>query len=373
MKMKHAILAACAAAMVLATAGPAMAKELIFGSFLPPRHNVNVLGLAPVLKAIEKETGGSIKWKLLTAGQLFGGRATLTSVGGGLADAGVVIASFTQSKLPNFFTMTDMTMFASDGLVAAAAAADTTFNDCPQCLNDFHKQKTVPLGFYGLTPYKLMCNKKVTNLAEAKGMRMRTSGGNGRWARAMGGTPVHMTAPDMVEAIERGQIDCIIGPTAWIKAYSIPEHIKYVLDFPMGTFVGAAQFVMNRKVWQGLTLAEKKATLKYMPMSSALASIDGYAADAVKAEAESKARGAVYTKGGAEIEGLLKKHLSNEMDVIIAAAKKRRAKNPEAIIAAFKKNADKWTKLIAATDRSSESYRKLLWDHLYSKIDPNKL
>jgi len=373
MKPRHVIFAVCAAAMVLVTAGPTLAKELIFGSFLPPRHNVNVLGLDPILKAIEKETGGSIKWKLLTAGQLFGGRATLTSVGGGLADAGVVIASFTQSKLPNFFTMTDMAMFASDGLVAAAAAADTTFNDCPQCLNDFYKQKTVPLGFYGLTPYKLLCNKKVTSLAEAKGMRIRTSGANGRWARAIGATPVHMTAPDMVEAIERGQIDCAIGPIAWIKAYSIAEHVKYVLDFSMGTFIGAAQFVMNRKAWNGLTLAEKTATLKYMPMSSALASIDGYVADTVKAEAESRARGAVYTKGGADWDSLLKRHLDNEMAVIIAAAKKRRAKNPEAIIAAFRKNADKWTKLIAATDRSTESYRKLLWDHIYSKIDPNKL
>ena len=373
MKLRHSILAACAAGMMMATAGPAMAKELIFGSFLPPRHNVNVLGLDPVLKAIEKETGGSVKWKLLTAGQLFGGRATLTSVGGGMADAGVVIASFTQSKLPNFFTMTDMAMFASDGLVAAAAAADTTFNDCPQCLNDFYKQKTVPLGFYGLTPYTLMCNKKVTNLAEAKGMRMRTSGANGRWARAMGGTPVHMTAPDMVEAIERGQIDCIIGPTAWIKAYSIPEHIKYVLDFPMGNFIGAAQFVMNRNTWKKMTLAEKKATLKYMPMSAALASIDGYVADTIQATAESKKRGAVYTKGGAEMASLLKSHLDKEMGVIIAAAKKRRTKNPEASIAAFRKNAAKWTKLIAATDRSSASYRKLLWDHLYSKLDPNKL
>jgi hypothetical protein len=146
-----------------------------------------------------------------------------------------------------------------------------------------------------------------------------------------------------------------------------------VLDFPMGNFIGAAQFVMNRNTWKKLTLAEKKATLKFMPMSSALASIDGYAADTVKAEAESKARGDVYTKGGAEVAGLLKRHLDNEMGVIIAAAKKRRSKNPEAIISAFKKNAAKWTKLIAATDRSTESYRNLLWDHIYSKIDPNKL
>ena len=144
-------------------------------------------GLAPTFAALAKATGGKLKWKLLTGGQLFGLRASLTGVGGGMADGAIIIPSFVQSKIPHVYTITDMALFAEDPLVAAAASAETIFHDCPECLADFKKQKTVPLGFYGLNTYKLLCNTKVTNLAEVKGKRMRTSGANGRWARAMGG------------------------------------------------------------------------------------------------------------------------------------------------------------------------------------------
>ena len=49
----------------------------MFGSALPPQHNVNTHGLAPTLDALAKKTGGEFKWKLLTGGQLFGLRASL--------------------------------------------------------------------------------------------------------------------------------------------------------------------------------------------------------------------------------------------------------------------------------------------------------
>ena len=64
-------------------------------------------------------------------------------------------------------------------------------------------------------------------------------------------------------------------------------------------------------------------------------------------------------------------------------------KNPEKIVNAMLENIDKWTKLIAdsglsdtiakagldqnALGPASEKYRKLLIEHIYSKIDPLKL
>ena len=246
----YAVLLAAAGAIALAQ--QTAARDLVFGSALPPKHNVNTQGLAPTFEALAKATGGKLKWKLLTGGQLFGLRASLTNVGGGVADGAIIIPSFVQSKIPHVYTITDMSLFAEDPLVAAGASAETIFHDCPECLADFRKQKAVPLGFYGLNTYKLLCNTKVTNLAEVKGKRMRTSGAAGRWARAMGGTPVSMSGSDMIEALQRGQIDCAIGPLAWVKAYSIGEHIKYVLDFPMGNFAAAAHFVMNRGAWDAL-------------------------------------------------------------------------------------------------------------------------
>ncbi len=354
-------------------AGAVGAKELVFGSALPPQHNVNKLGLAPTLAAIEKATGGALKWKLLTGGQLFGLRASLTSVGGGMADAGIIIPSFVQSKLPHVYTMVDMAMFAEDPLAAAAASADTIFNDCPECLADFRKQKTVPLGFYALTTYKLLCNTKVTSLAEVKGKRMRTSGANGRWAKAMGGTPVSMSGSDMIEALQRGQIDCAIGPLGWIKAYSIAEHIDYVLDFPMGNFAAAAHFVMNRAAWDGLAPAQKKAILDAMPNSSAMTSIDGYARDEKIGEDMLRKRGAVFTKGGEEFADLMARHRESEMATIIAGAKKRRVAEPEKIIAAYRANVAKWRDLLAGKTRDAATFRTLLREQIYGKLDPAKL
>ena len=366
------------AALLVAAGGVALtqgaaARDLVFGSALPPQHNVNTHGLKPTLDALAKKTGGKLKWKLLTGGQLFGLRASLTNVGGGVADGAIIVPSFVQSKLPHVYTITDMAMFAEDPLVAAAASAETIFHDCPECLADYRNQKTVPLGFYGLNTYKLMCNTKVTNLAEVKGKRTRTSGANGRWAKAMGGTPVSMTGSDMIEALQRGQIDCAIGPLAWVKAYSIGEYIKYVLDFPMGNFAAAAHFVMNRAAWDALPLEHKKALLDAMPDSSAKTTIDGYANDEKIGIGMVRAAGGVFTKGGKEFTDLLASHRRSEMATIVAGAKKRRVKDPNKVIAAYSANVAKWEKLLAGKTRDTATFRALLKEHVYDRIDPAKL
>ena len=362
-----------AAAGALALSQQTAARELVFGSALPPKHNVNTHGLAPTLDALAKATGGKLKWKLLTGGQLFGLRASLTNVGGGVADGAIIIPSFVQSKIPHVYTITDMSLFAEDPLVAAGASAETIFHDCPECLDDFRKQKTVPLGFYGLNTYKLLCNTKVTNLAEAKGKRMRTSGASGRWARAMGGTPVSMSGSDMIEALQRGQIDCAIGPLAWVKAYSIGEHIKYVLDFPMGNFAGAAHFVMNRAAWDALSLEHKKAMIDAMPNSAAMTTIDGYAKDEKIGIDMVLKSGGVFTKGGKEFSDLRATYLAKELDTVIAGAKKRRVKDPRKVIDAYRANVAKWVKLLAGKTRDTATFRALMKEHVYDRIDPAKL
>ena len=362
-----------AAAGALALAQQTAARELVFGSALPPKHNVNTQGLAPTFEALAKATGGKLKWKLLTGGQLFGLRASLTNVGGGMADGAIIIPSFVQSKIPHVYTITDMSLFADDPLVAAGASAETIFHDCPECLDDFRKQKTVPLGFYGLNTYKLLCNTKVTNLAEVKGKRMRTSGAAGRWARAMGGTPVSMSGSDMIEALQRGQIDCAIGPLAWVKAYSIGEHIKYVLDFPMGNFAAAAHFVMNRGAWDALPLEHKKALLDAMPLSSAMTTMDGYARDEkIGIDMVLKA-GGVFTKGGKEFSDLRASYLKGELDTVIASAKKRRVKDPRKVIDAYRANVAKWEKRLAGKTRDTATFQALMKEHVYDRIDPAKL
>ncbi|MEX2455322.1 MAG: hypothetical protein WD470_11495 [Rhodospirillaceae bacterium] len=94
--MKRRILTvAVAAGLFAGIAHTAAARDLTFGSYLPPKHNVNEYGLAPMFE----ELGKDVPWKLVAGGQLFSGNATLKSVGYGAADGGVVIPAYVQSAL----------------------------------------------------------------------------------------------------------------------------------------------------------------------------------------------------------------------------------------------------------------------------------
>ena len=91
-------LTSVAIGLSLATTAVA-AKEYVYGSWNGPKNVVLVEGVAPYLKAVEKETGGSMQWKLIAGAQLFGGRATLAGIGNRVADAGgPVIPAFTKSE-----------------------------------------------------------------------------------------------------------------------------------------------------------------------------------------------------------------------------------------------------------------------------------
>ena len=58
---------------------------------------------------------------------------------------------------------------------------------------------------------------------------------------------------------------------------------------------------------------------------------------------------------------------------VIAASKKFGVRNPGAIIDAYKRNRAKWAKLTEGIGNDTAKLEKLIWEHIYSKIDPDKL
>ena len=380
--MKRGYLSAVLAVAMcyFATASFAEAKSLLYGSFLPPQSNVHKFGVEPFIAEVKAATNGSVDFSLRSGGQLFGARETLRSVGGGVADAGVVIMSFTQTALKNVFTIVDLALLVEDPLAAQGAALETIFSDCPECISDFRRNKTVLLATYGLTPYVLMCNSDVKDLGDVQGKRIRTSGPNARWAKAMGGSPVGMSVADMIEGIQRGQIDCIIGPMAWITNYKIESHIKSVIDFPMGVFLGASHAVLSRSTWDGFSAAEKEAILRAAPKSTSGVTLLGYYEESRKARASAEKNNVVIRKGSQQFRDLLKKSKAGEIAAVAAAAKKRGVRDPQKIIDTYLGKVEKWNKIIADAkinlddlEAAHTTYSKILWDEVYSKLDPGKM
>jgi TRAP-type C4-dicarboxylate transport system substrate-binding protein len=374
MRIHARYLSAAAAAVALGlSASTAMAKDLVFATFVPPTHGIVVHALNPMIAELNKATNGSVAFTLKPGAQLFGAKESISSTGGGIADATTGIPSYTPSMLPHMNIIAELQMFMSDGRVGGAAAMDTLFNDCPECQNDYKKVGAILLSGYATSGNTLFCNKKVDNLAAAKGTKARTTGATGRWAKAMGATPVRMGIPDMPGALERGQIDCVVGPVAWIKSYGLMDSIKSVLDFPMGAYPAAHLVIMNHDSWKARTTDEKKIMLRHFARGMARAIVGGYLEVDEGARAAVRAKGIPIYQGGQEFADLMQRHLKDEIETISAQAAKRRVKDPKKIIDAYLRNVDKWKGILAKAGPGATAYDQALWDNLYSKLDPEKL
>ncbi len=370
MKLYRTIAAATLVAAAMAYGPDAGARDLVYGSWVPPRHALN-RALIPVFAAIKKDTNGSLNWILKPGAQLFSGRAALVSTGKGLADAsGPIVTAFTRSNLKNVLTINELFAFGKDPMAAIAAATETILLDCPQCLADYKKNNTVFLGGDGTTEQNLMCRGVVKTLADVKNLKLRTTGAAGRVARSMNGIPVSMTAQDMIEAISRGQIDCIVGPMTWMISYPIMDSIKSVVDYPFGINTTAVSFLMNRDTWLSLSPSERKVMLKYAPEVTAR-KIVTFVKEHDLGRQQAIKRGIVVTKGGADFAAMLDTHRKTELIRAAETARKIGAKDPETVTAAFFKNLEKWEEIIAKMPVTIDAYKNALREVIYTRVDIN--
>ena len=145
------------------------AGEFIYGSWNGPKNVVLVEGVVPYLKAIEKETNGSMKWKLIAGAQLFGGRAALSGIGNRVADAGgPVIPAFTRKALRSANVVYDLVNASESPVAMAGAVAETYHLNCPECKADFAKNNTVFIANYAATAFNLLCREPVKSAADVK-------------------------------------------------------------------------------------------------------------------------------------------------------------------------------------------------------------
>jgi TRAP-type C4-dicarboxylate transport system substrate-binding protein len=385
MKFRFAVLAAAATAMVGVSAPALAQKAYTYGQWLPPKHNINLKALQPMID----ELGADVPWKLVTGGQLFSAKASLKSVGNRTAEAGLIVPSYTRTDLKHAYVIADMLMLGKNELVMNAAGLDTLFFDCPECLGDYNEAGTIYLSGYGVGGYSLLCRQEVKSFDDAKGLKLRTTGALGRWARAIGGTPISMTMGDVPEAIKRGQIDCVVGPIAWLKSYPIEDSVKSIYNYSLGSYSTVGLVVMNRNAWDAYTDAQKRKMWSVQPAAIARGMIDGYLGDDLKSRALAKSLGIPITPAGPDVAPAWEQHKKNEIQTVLKNAKKIGVKNPEKIVNAMLKNIDKWTKIIAdsglsdtiakagldekALGPATKIYQGLLNEHIYAKVDPLKL
>lgn len=344
------------------------ANEVAYGSFLPPLHSVNKYGLEPWLKDIEKETNGEIKTILHSSGSIASGKATLSAVRDGLLDAGFIANIYIPDQMPVSMVTTNLAFLSKNPLVTVGAINETTLVGCKECDEEYEQLGIKQLGSYVTPSYNLMCKKEIKDLDDIKGLKMRAAGAlYTRWAKIMGGVPVTMSNANAYEALERGQLDCVIGSTAWLKTLSLWDLIKYDIDAPMGSFMGGPLFAFSAEKWDSFTKEQQQIIIK-LANKYVVSTVMGYIKDSEEVAEAAKAKGVNIVPPGPKLAALIEEHAKGELDNAVAIAQKKEVKNARAIAERFVANLKKWEGIVAETGNDQEKFTQALWEHVYSKV-----
>jgi TRAP-type C4-dicarboxylate transport system substrate-binding protein len=228
MSMRKTFSATFLALLLAASVTPALAQEKTFelklSHWVPASHPLQK-ALEDWGAAVEKESGGTIKYKVYPSQQL--GKA------------------FDHYELP--FLMSD----AKGGSMALDAwyrkYAEKEMKDVKFCLAFIHS----PSSFHSRA-------KKITVPDDIKNMKIRPAHATmANFVTLLGGTNVQSSAPEVRDIIERGVADAVTFPWGSLVLFGIDKVTKYDMDAPL--YVTTFAFVMNKDKYNAMSDRQKKA------------------------------------------------------------------------------------------------------------------
>lgn len=373
--MRKATLCLAAFGLATAVAGTATVSQaetkLTYGSYLPAPHLVHKNGLEPMFKELEQATNGSLKFELFSGGAMGGGKAMLQIVRDRVTDSSIIIDAYVKRDLPASASITELAVIGEDNRVMAGAINELQLLGCKQCDKEQKRGRYKALAFYATSPYSLMCTSPISTLAELEGKKVRATSAFGVMMKELGATPVSITSSEIYEAMQRGQADCTVGSAAWLTSYSLKDVVTAILDVPLGTYHGALVYNMNMKTWRSLSSDERKAIIKAMPgLVSRI--VHAYNDDSNAAIDAAKSGGGVEILApGADLVARLDAHRKSEKARVVAKAEEAGVDDAEGMIDQLLALRDKWKGIVAETGDDPKKYEQALWDHVYSKLDPD--
>jgi TRAP-type transport system periplasmic protein len=368
------LLTSIAIATVMLSSGAIEARELVYSSSVGAKHPVHTAGLEPFFEAITKETGGSLTFKLFPGGTLASGKTTLNAIRNGTVDMGLLADIYTPNELPVSALLSDLAVYGKDARVMTGAVNQTLLLDCAECKTDYTEEKVLPFASYALTPYYLLCGDvTITSAADWQGKKLRGTGAMGVLAAGMGGTPVNITSAETYEALQRGQVDCVMGPQPWLKSYSLWDLVKTVSNSKLGTYHGTNFINFRADTWNKLSKKEKQAIGNNI-VSAVVGIARAYEDDDENIRKDAEAKGVKWADVDQSFEDAVAALREKDAARVIELAKSRGVKNPEPIVAKFQENIAKWTKIVNDIgpglwgDAEWAEYGEALKTEVFSKV-----
>lgn len=230
----------------------------------------------PFADEVERLTEGRVKFTTYPRGALASPTQNYELVRTGAADIAWVLPGYTPGRFP--MSQIGALPFAWANAVQGSLAV------APLLERGLFAKETADtkllsmhcLGIY----YLFTSKKKVTSLADMKGLKIRTSGDYQiKAVSRLGMTPVAMDLGETVSAVQTGVVDGIIMSYGIVGSFGFAPFLKYAYELPF--FAATGMWVVNKDVWNRISprdqriieIAAMQAALRYSYSEDLIADI----------------------------------------------------------------------------------------------------
>lgn len=259
---RRTAMAAAASAAALACAGTATAQttNLVFNSFVQPKHPLNVLVLHPWAADVEKATQGRVKITIppTTAAPP---PQVIDATRKSIVDGGYVFNGF----VANQFKMVQLAHlpWGNGSTEAMSVALWRTHEKFFAKVGEYKDVQLV--GLFTLPPGEIYSLKApITSVKDLAGVKVWALPGTA--ARAMEALKAGVTSSPAVrshEVISAGTVDAFIGTSVSDnRAFNTLQYAKSITDVPGKLNSPSFSMVFNKKKWDGLAAADREAITK---------------------------------------------------------------------------------------------------------------
>lgn len=360
------------AVSAVALATTAYAEEYVASTWLEPSHILTKDAYVPYLADIKEATGGGVDFELFTSSSLLPPTTTLSGVGDGVAQLGLVAASYTPSELPLSGMINDLAFVATDPMAAAIAFTELAIFD-QRLIDEYAKHNTLTLGAYSTPLYLFACMIDVLSTDDVRGKKIRTNGrAQNEWISSLGGVPVVVPSTEIYSGLERGAIDCTLGDATNLEnGPKFGEVTKALTMMELGTAMGIS-YVYNRDFWREIGPEARRQIIDVTAQAIARKQVayEGAVGDALQ---KTRARG---TRINEPHQSLVDSVAAFRTTVIETYPKRtmeeRGIADPSDMAREFVRLQDKWIGLLGAIDRTDvDAVAAVINAEIFSKIDEN--
>ncbi len=231
------------------------ATKLTYANFFPPTHIQSQLAES-WCREVEDRTGGEVEIKYFPGGTLTKAPQTYDGVVKGIADIGMTCLAYTRGRFP-VMAAVDLPMGYSSG-VQATEVANAVYNEFkPEELMDTQLMFLHAHG-PGLIHTK---KKKVEDLEDLKGLKLRGTGTSALVQDALGATPVPKSMGECYQMLQKGVVDGSSHPIEANKGWKLGEVVNYMVANFSTAYTTTFAVFMNEDKWNALS-DDAKAAIK---------------------------------------------------------------------------------------------------------------